>query len=140
MAMLFYDPQVVGEFYNGMALDYHFDNLTDAWASMRTSWTDANGVYVAMKAGAIQEHQTHSHMDTVRFSSFFFLLIRADALLCCMTQGDFVLDALGQRWAGELGSADYLGDGYFSTGEGQDAQRWLYYRTRFALSVILVCD
>jgi hypothetical protein len=27
--------------------------------------------------------------------------------------GDFVLDAMGQRWAGELGSGNYLSDGYF---------------------------
>jgi hypothetical protein len=34
---------------------------------------------------------------------------------------------MGQRWAGELGSADYLGDGYFSS-EAQDSVRWLWYR------------
>jgi hypothetical protein len=34
---------------------------------------------------------------------------------------------MGQRWAGELGSADYLGTGYFSS-ETQDSVRWLWYR------------
>lgn len=34
---------------------------------------------------------------------------------------------MGQRWAGELGSADYLGTGYFSS-EAQDSVRWLWYR------------
>merc|ERR1711939_971656 len=43
--------------------------------------------------------------------------------------GDFVLDALGQRWAGELGSGNYLADGYFSS-EDQDSERWWYYRKR----------
>ncbi|KAF8751811.1 Heparinase II III family protein [Rhizoctonia solani] len=43
--------------------------------------------------------------------------------------GTFVLDAMGQRWAGELGNGDYLSEGYFSS-EGQDSHRWLYYRKR----------
>lgn len=34
---------------------------------------------------------------------------------------------MGERWAGELGSADYLGNGYFSS-EAQDSVRWLWYR------------
>lgn len=43
--------------------------------------------------------------------------------------GDFVFEALGQRWAGELCQANYLSTGYFSS-EAQDSQRWLYYRCR----------
>jgi hypothetical protein len=39
-------------------------------------------VYIAMKAGQLTGHQTHGDLDA----------------------GDFVLDALGQRWAGEYGS------------------------------------
>ncbi|KAK4703243.1 hypothetical protein P7C70_g2976, partial [Phenoliferia sp. Uapishka_3] len=107
MSMLFYDPQVSGVFWDGLALDHHFDNTTDGWASMRSSWTNTDGTYVAMKAGAIQGHQTHGDVDA----------------------GDFVLDAMGQRWAGELGSGNYLADGYFNS-EAQNAQRWLYYRKR----------
>jgi hypothetical protein len=41
--------------------------------------------------------------------------------------GDFVLEALGQRWAGELCQNDYLAPDYFSS-EAQDAVRWTYYR------------
>ncbi|KAL8278292.1 hypothetical protein RQP46_009324 [Phenoliferia psychrophenolica] len=78
MSMLYYDPQVAGDFWDGLALDHHFDNTTDGWD--------------------------------------------VDA-------GDFVLDAMGQRWAGELGSGNYLADGYFNS-EAQNAQRWLYYRKR----------
>ena len=59
MSMLFYDPQVSGDFWNGLELDHHFDNTTDGWVSMRSSWTETNGTYVAMKSGAIQGHQTH---------------------------------------------------------------------------------
>ncbi|KAL8292314.1 hypothetical protein RQP46_001780 [Phenoliferia psychrophenolica] len=107
MSMLFYDPQVQGDFWEGLALDHHFDNTTDAWVSMRSSWTSTEGTYVAMKAGALQHHQTHQDVDA----------------------GDFVLDAIGQRWAGELGSGNYLADGYF-TSEAQNAERWDYYRKR----------
>lgn len=92
MSMLYYDPQVTGQFWQGLALDYHFTNNTDSWVSMRSSWTDNNGVYVAMKSGVLTGHQTHGDLDG----------------------GDFVLDALGQRWAGELGNGDYLSEGYVS--------------------------
>lgn len=43
--------------------------------------------------------------------------------------GDFVLDAMGERWAGELCQDNYLSTGYFSS-ESQDSDRWLYYRCR----------
>ena len=36
---------------------------------------------------------------------------------------------MGQRWAGELGSGDYLSDGYFD-GDTATSPRWLYYRKR----------
>jgi hypothetical protein len=74
---------------------------------MRSTWTDTHALFVAMKAGRLQGHQTHGDLDC----------------------GDFVLDALGTRWAGELGSADYRSPDYFG-GEGQDSRRWLYYRKR----------
>ncbi|KAI0639610.1 chondroitin AC/alginate lyase [Trametes polyzona] len=106
-SMFWYDPSVAGAFWDGLPLDRFFDNSTDQWASMRSSWTDQNALYVAMKAGTLQGHQTHNDLDA----------------------GDFVLDALGTRWAGELGSGDYLSEGYFNS-DAQDAQRWLYYRKR----------
>lgn len=104
-AMFWYDPSVSGAWWAGLALDHYFTDPEDGWASMRTSWTDNTGVYVAMKAGKALGHQTHGDLD----------------------QGDFVLDAMGQRWAGELGSGDYLSPDYF-TSELQDATRWKYYR------------
>ncbi|THV07865.1 heparinase II/III family protein [Dendrothele bispora CBS 962.96] len=104
-SMFWYNPTVSGAFWDGTDLDHFFDNELDQWVSMRSSWTDINAMYVAMKAGMNNGHQTHNDLDV----------------------GDFVLDAMGTRWAGELGSGDYLSTGYF-TSEAQDAQRWMYYR------------
>ncbi|KAJ3496343.1 hypothetical protein NLJ89_g10497 [Agrocybe chaxingu] len=104
-SMFWYDPTVSGAFWDGAPLDHFFDNSLDQWASMRSSWTDGDALFVAIKAGRNQGHQTHNDLDA----------------------GDFVLDALGTRWAGELGSGDYRATGYFLS-EAQDADRWKYYR------------
>ncbi|KAJ7786142.1 chondroitin AC/alginate lyase [Mycena metata] len=104
-SMFWYDASIAGAFWNGKALDHFFDNGLDQWASMRSSWTDNDALYVAMKAGMNQGHQTHNDLDV----------------------GDFVLDALGTRWAGDLGSADYLSPNYFSN-DTQTSDRWKYYR------------
>ncbi|GAA6008345.1 uncharacterized protein JCM10292_005541 [Rhodotorula paludigena] len=107
MSLLYYNPQVEGQFFQGLALDRHFSNSTDSWFAARSSWTDNDGTYIAMKSGYLQGHQTHGDLDA----------------------GTFVLDAMGERWAGELGSGDYLSQGYFDS-EAQDSPRWLYYRKR----------
>lgn len=104
-SMFWYQPEYDGTWWDGMPLDGYFDNYNDEWAAMRSSWTDNDGVYVAMKSGYLQGHQTHGDVDI----------------------GDFVIDALGQRWAGELGSGQYLANEYFG-GEIQNATRWDYYR------------
>lgn len=104
-SMFWYNPTVAGAFWNGMPIDSAFQANSDQWAAMRSSWTDQNALYVAMKAGTNQGHQTHNDLDV----------------------GDFVLDAMGTRWAGELGSGDYRSPDYFKT-DAQDAVRWLYYR------------
>lgn len=104
-SMFWYDPSVSGAFWDGLPLDHFFDNGLDQWASMRSSWTDNGALYVAIKAGANQGRQTHNDLDA----------------------GDFVLDALGQRWAGELGSSDYRSPYYFSN-DTQESARWTYYR------------
>jgi hypothetical protein len=104
-SMFWYDPTVSGAFWDGQPLDHYFDNAFDQWVSMRSSWTDQHALYVAMKAGQLQNHQTHNDLDV----------------------GDFVLDALGTRWAGELGSGDYTSINYFSN-DTQGSDRWLYYR------------
>ncbi|KAJ7200072.1 chondroitin AC/alginate lyase [Mycena haematopus] len=104
-SMFWYQPNIAGAFWDGKPLDHVFSNYTDQWAAMRSTWTDVNGLYVAMKAGTNLYHQAHNDLDC----------------------GDFVLDALGTRWAGELGSADYRSPGYF-TSVDQNGQRWQYYR------------
>jgi len=103
--MFWYDPTVSGAYWDGKQLDNFFNNDLDQWVAMRGSWTDNNALYVAMKAGKNQGHQTHNDLDV----------------------GDFVLDAMGTRWAGELGSADYRSPEYFLSDE-QNATRWKYYR------------
>ena len=85
IGLFWYDPSVSGAWWDNLPLDHYFSNDTDQFASMRTSWTDNDGLYIAMKAGTNSGHQTHNDLDG----------------------GDFVLDAMGQRFAGELGSGDY---------------------------------
>ncbi|KZO98789.1 hypothetical protein CALVIDRAFT_544643 [Calocera viscosa TUFC12733] len=103
--MFWYDPAVSGAWWEDLALDHYFDDEKNTWASMRSSWTDNTGLYIAMKAGNLTDHQTHGDLDS----------------------GDFVLDAMEQRWAGELGSGDYDAPYYFSS-EAQNSARWTYYR------------
>lgn len=50
---------LIGSWWDGLALDHHFDSGSNDWASMRSTWTDNNGLYVAMKAGNMTSHQTH---------------------------------------------------------------------------------
>ncbi|KAF7784641.1 CAZyme family PL35 [Agaricus bisporus var. burnettii] len=104
-SMFWYDAKTGGAFWNGAALDHFFDDVNDQWASMRTSWTDNDAFLINIKAGRNDDHQTHNDLDC----------------------GDFVMDALGTRWFGDLGSADYRSPDYFSSGD-QDAVRWQYYR------------
>ncbi|KAH9857969.1 chondroitin AC/alginate lyase [Lenzites betulinus] len=107
LSMFWYDPTVSGAFWDGLALDNFFTDDLDQWAAMRGSWTDENALYAAMKFGKNQGHQTHNDLDV----------------------GDFVIDALGTRWAGDLGSGDYRSEGYFSN-DTQSSERWYYYRKR----------
>ena len=68
----------------------------------RGKWDDPNALFVACKAGYNQVN--HGHLDV----------------------GGFVLDALGTRWARDLGSDDYNLPDYW--GKAKDATRWTYYR------------
>ena len=105
LSMFWYDTSSKGAFWNGLALDKFFDNEFGSWASMRSSWTDTTGTYIGIKSSNATGHQTHGDLDA----------------------GDFVFDALGTRWAGEYGSANYLSTDYFKS-EDQNATRWEYYR------------
>lgn len=105
LSMFWYDTTSKGGYFNGLDLDKWFDNKRGNWMSMRSSWTDNTGVYVAMKASNMTGHQTHGDLDA----------------------GDFVMDALGVRFIGEYGSDNYLAKDYFMS-EDNDAARWQYFR------------
>ena len=71
-------------------------------ATFRSAWDDPEALFAGMMAG--DNKANHSNLDL----------------------GTFVLDALGVRWAAELGADDYNMPGYFDA----DSLRWTYYRMR----------
>jgi hypothetical protein len=71
-------------------------------AVFRSVWDDPEALWVGVKAGYNQVN--HGHLDL----------------------GNFELDALGVRWARDLGSDNYNLPGYWSKGRG--GTRWSYYR------------
>jgi hypothetical protein len=82
-------------------LDRYFRGPVEV-AVARSAWDDPEALWVGVKAGYNQVN--HGHLDL----------------------GNFELDALGVRWARDLGSDDYNMAGYWSKGRG--GQRWSYYR------------
>lgn len=57
--MFWYDTTTAsGEWSEGLELDHYFNDVNTSWASMRSSWTDNDGLYVAMKASTLMGHQT----------------------------------------------------------------------------------
>ncbi|HWQ93787.1 MAG TPA: heparinase II/III family protein [Clostridia bacterium] len=89
-------------------------------AVFRSSWTDPNAVFLAIKAGT--PSASHAHMDI----------------------GSFVLDAAGVRWSLDLGAQDYnaleqRGIGLWNN--RQDSERWKIFRYHNrAHSTLLVDD
>jgi hypothetical protein len=76
-------------------------------ALMRTSWTDANAVYAAIKGGTPKNN--HGHMDV----------------------GSFVMDANGIRWAMDFGMQDYNSlesAGVDLWNSAQTSERWTVFR------------
>lgn len=73
-------------------------------STMRGGWESPTASYVGFKGG--ENWTNHGDLDL----------------------GTFVFDALGVRWAIELGSDDYNMPGYFNGSPG--GQRWTYYRKR----------
>ncbi|MDH7599185.1 MAG: heparinase II/III family protein [Sedimentisphaerales bacterium] len=86
-------------------LDRYFRGPVEI-AVFRSSWEDPNALFVGIKAGYNQVN--HGHLDL----------------------GNFELDALGVRWARDLGSDNYNLPGYWES--GRDGRRWQYYRLRSA--------
>lgn len=82
----------------GFPLDKYF-RVAEV-VTMRSAWEERDAWFVGFKAG--DNKANHSHLDL----------------------GSFVLDALGVRWATDLGADDYNLPGYFGR------QRWSYYRIR----------
>jgi hypothetical protein len=76
-------------------------------ALMRTSWTDANAIYVGIKGGTPKNN--HGHMDV----------------------GSFVMDANGIRWAMDFGMQDYNSletAGVDLWNMSQSSERWTVFR------------
>ena len=71
-------------------------------AVMRSAWNNPDALFVGFKAGYNQVN--HGHLDL----------------------GNFELDALGVRWARDLGSDNYNLPEYW--GRSKDATHWTYYR------------
>ncbi|MFB6551122.1 heparinase II/III family protein [Streptomyces sp. NPDC056405] len=101
--LLWFDPgKVASPTQTGESLDRYFEHAEVV--TSRSAWEDRDALFVGFKAGDNQTN--HGDLDV----------------------GSFVLDALGQRWASELGSANYNLPGYFDSKPG--GRRWLYYRKR----------
>jgi hypothetical protein len=86
---------------------YWAGNGVNPVALMRSSWTDPNGIYVAMKGGSVSIN--HAHMDI----------------------GSFIMEADGVRWAMDFGMQEYESlesKGIQLFGRTQDAQRWTVFR------------
>ncbi|MGD0536884.1 MAG: heparinase II/III family protein [Verrucomicrobiota bacterium] len=96
--LLWFDPRSPGTNTASAQLNALFRGANVA--TLRSAWDDPNAVFVGFKGGDNQAN--HSHLDL----------------------GTFVLDALGVRWAVDLGADDYNLPGYFG------GERWTYYRLR----------
>lgn len=96
--LLWFDRSLIESPAARLPLDKHFRN--SEVAMFRSAWDDRDAVFIGFKAG--DNKANHSHLDL----------------------GSFVLDALGERWAVDLGADDYNLPGYFGK------QRWTYYRLR----------
>ncbi len=82
-------------------LDHYFRGPVEV-AVFRSAWDDPEALFVGVKAGYNQVN--HGHLDL----------------------GNFELDALGVRWARDLGSDNYNLPGYWEMRRG--GKRWDYYR------------
>ncbi|NQT52537.1 heparinase II/III family protein, partial [bacterium] len=96
--LIWFDPRGKGPAADKEPLDRHFTGVQVAF--LRSAWEDPDAVFVGFKGG--DNRANHSHLDL----------------------GVFVLDALGQRWAVDLGGDYYNLPGYFGR------QRWTYYRLK----------
>ena len=96
--LLWYVDDGQGPGASGLPLHKRFRK--DHVVFLRSAWEDPKALWVGFKGG--DNRANHSHLDL----------------------GSFVLDALGERWATDLGSDDYNLPSYFG------GKRWTYYRLR----------
>jgi hypothetical protein len=96
--LLWFDPRGQGPKVEDWPLDRCFRGVDVAF--LRSAWEDRDAVFVGFKGG--DNRANHSNLDL----------------------GSFVLDALGQRWALDLGGDNYNLPAYFGN------LRWTYYRLR----------
>jgi hypothetical protein len=96
--LLWFDPRAERAPVSSLPLDRYFRHAEVAL--LRSGWDHRDALFLGLKAG--DNKANHSHLDP----------------------GSFVLDALGTRWAVDLGADNYNLPGYFGK------QRWEYYRLR----------
>lgn len=106
--LLWFDPRGEAPKTANLPLDRVFRGVDVAF--LRSAWQDDDAIFVGFKGG--DNKANHSHLDL----------------------GTFVLDALGQRWALDLGRDDYNLPAYF--GE----KRFTYYRLKTEGHNTLVID
>ena len=96
--VLWFDPRAERAPLSSLPLDKYFRDAEVV--TLRSAWEDRDALFVGFKGG--DNKANHSNLDL----------------------GTFVLDALGTRWAVDLGADNYNFPGYFGR------QRWTYYRLR----------
>ncbi len=106
--LVWYEPDGADPKTAALPMDRLFRNAEVV--SMRSEWENPKAIFVGFKAG--DNKANHSHLD----------------------MGSFVMDALGARWAVDLGADDYNLPGYFGK------QRWEYYRLRAEGQNVLVIN
>jgi hypothetical protein len=106
--VLWYVAEGQGPKAAGWPLHKHFRK--DHVVFFRSAWQEPDALWVGFKGG--DNRANHSHLDL----------------------GSFVLDALGVRWAVDLGPDDYNLPGYFG------GKRWTYYRLRTESHNTLLID
>ncbi|MFE5319205.1 DNRLRE domain-containing protein [Paenibacillus sp. NPDC056579] len=107
--LLWYMPNnYAGPRAANVPLDKYFRNVEAV--TFRSAWEDPQALYAGFKGAS--EQKNHHNLDA----------------------GTFVFDALGIRWAQELGADNYNLPGYFGN------QRWNYYRMRGEGQNVLVIN
>jgi hypothetical protein len=101
--LLWYDPILYKTTYNANTnLDKYF--ASTQLVTMRSMFNNNSSTFVGFKGGL--DGAPHGDLDI----------------------GSFIYEALGVRWAVDLGSENYGVNGYFD--DGINENRWNYYRTR----------